>query len=75
LPRDFLGQPAGEVRRPSPLLRLPASPTRVDIEPRLRTIRLNGAVLIRAERRHLGGSSAGWKLALRPRLGHYRLND
>ena len=31
-------------------------------------------VLIWAERRHLGGSSAGWKPGLRPKLGHYRIS-
>ena len=34
--RDFLGQAAGEVRKPGPLLRLPDSPTKVDIDPRPR---------------------------------------
>jgi hypothetical protein len=34
--RDFLGQAAGEVRKPGPLLRLSDSPTKVDIDPRLR---------------------------------------
>jgi hypothetical protein len=32
--RDFLGQPAGEKRKPGPLLHLPDSPTKVDIDPR-----------------------------------------
>ncbi|MGA2607413.1 MAG: right-handed parallel beta-helix repeat-containing protein [Terriglobia bacterium] len=36
--RDFLGQAAGEVRKPGPLLRLPDSPTKVDIDPRPRCV-------------------------------------
>jgi Right handed beta helix region len=32
--RDLLGAPAGELRNPGPLLRLPDSPTKVNIDPR-----------------------------------------
>jgi hypothetical protein len=32
--RDLLGEAAGEVRKPGPLLRLPATPTRIAIDPR-----------------------------------------
>jgi hypothetical protein len=32
--RDLLGQKAGEARKPGPLLSLPGSPTKVDIDPR-----------------------------------------
>jgi len=32
--QDFLGQTAGELRKPGPLLNLPAKPTRISIDPR-----------------------------------------
>ncbi|PYV23281.1 MAG: transcriptional initiation protein Tat [Acidobacteria bacterium] len=32
--RDLLGQAAGETRKPGPLVRLPATPTRITIDPR-----------------------------------------
>jgi len=32
--RDLLGEAAGEARRPGPLLRLPDTPTRIEIDPR-----------------------------------------
>jgi len=32
--QDLLGEPAGEFRKPGPLLRLPATPTRIAIDPR-----------------------------------------
>ena len=31
--RDLLGEVAGEVRRPGPLLRLPSEPTRIVVDP------------------------------------------
>ena len=34
--------------------------------------RERGAVLIRMQRRHLGGLNAGWKPALHLKLGQYR---
>jgi hypothetical protein len=33
-PRDLLGEAADKVRQPGPLLRLPSTPTKVDIDPR-----------------------------------------
>jgi hypothetical protein len=32
--RDLLGEAAGEFRKPGPLLYLPATPTRISIDPR-----------------------------------------
>jgi hypothetical protein len=32
--QDLLGEPAGEFRKPGPLLHLPATPTRIAIDPR-----------------------------------------
>jgi len=32
--RDLVGQAAGDVRNPGPLLRLPDTPTKVNIDPR-----------------------------------------
>jgi hypothetical protein len=32
--RDLVGQAAGNIRKPGPLLRLPDTPTKVNIDPR-----------------------------------------